>query len=240
MDTSALTTINAIAASYANSKGEYGKQNKWRYMQIILDGYQQWNIFHSTKKVSWYAGEVDSNGVIDWPVDMFDYIRIGTPVNGQIVTLTRNDNLEMPIGLECGQVTGLDTTAVLGSQPLYYNWSPVDYAATGGGNFAYYRTDKENRRTVFKGDCTGRQIIIEYVSSGVSLSGETFIPTELTQYLKLFLMWQLKLYAAEKDTEYFAREVAIEKQRLINYQWNFRMDEFLDMIRGQFTRAIKR
>jgi len=240
MDTSALTTIDKIAASYANSKGEYGKQNKWRYMQIILDGYTAWNVFNSSKKVNWYYGVIDSTGCIDWPSDMYDYIRIGTIVNGQLVTLTRNDNLEMPIGMECGVVTGVDLTTSLAGDPIYWQWTVVDYAATGGSNFAYYRTDTTNRRTVFNGDCTGREIVIEYVSSGVSLSGETWIPAELTQYLKLFLMWQLKLYAGERDTEFYARECAIEKQRLINYQFAFRPEEFLDMIRGTFTRAIKR
>jgi hypothetical protein len=239
-DTTALTQIENIAASYANSKGEYGKAQLYRYLQIILEGYQQWNIFNSTKKVNWYSGEIDSTGCVDYPVDMFDYIRIGTVINGQLYTLTRNDNLDMPIGLECGVVTGVDMGATLSGEPLYWNWSVTNYTATGGNNFAYYRDDKANRRIVFKGDCTGRSIVIEYVSSGVSLSGETFIPAELTQYLKLYLMWQLKLYAGEKDVEYFAREFAIEKQRLMNYQWNFRPDEFLDMIRGTFTRAIKR
>lgn len=241
MDTPALTTINKIAASYANSKGDYGKQNKWRYMQIILEGYQQWNVFHnSAKKVNWYCGTVQSDGCIDWPIDMYDYIKIGTPVNGQIVTLTRNDNLEMPIGLECGQVTGVDLTSTLGTDAPFWNWVIVDYASTGGHNFAYYRSDKDNRRIVFHGDCLGRQIVIEYVSSGVSLSGETFIPAELTQLLKLYLNWQLKLYSDDRNTEYHAREYAIEKDRVMKFNWAFRPDEFLDMIRSNYTRAIKR
>lgn len=239
-DTHALTTVEKIAASYANSKGDYSKAQLYRHMQIILEGYQQWNIFNSTKKISWYAGEVDSTGCIDYPIDMFDYIRIATPVNGLLVTLTRNDNLDMPIGLDCGEVTGLDVSTSLGTDPLYWQWSTPDYAAHGGHNFCYYRDDKANRRIVFKGDSVGRQIVIEYTSSGVSLSGETFIHAELTQYLKLYLQWQLKLYAGEKDTEYFAREWAIEKQRLMNYQFAFRMDEFLDMLRSNFTRAVKR
>ena len=241
MDTPALTTIDKIAASYANSKGEYGKQNKWRYMQIILEGYQDWNVFHnSAKKVMWYAGTVDSHGVIDWPSDMYDYIKIGTPINGQIVTLTRNDNLDIPIGLECGQVTGVDLSQSIGGEPLYWNWTTVDYAATGGHNFAYYRSDKDNRRTVFQGDCLGRLIVIEYISSGVSLSGDTWIPTELTQLLKLYLNWQLKFYADDKNTEYAAREYSIEKDKIMKFNWAFRPDEFLDMIRSTFTRAVKR
>jgi len=240
MDTPALIQIDNIAASYANSKGEYGKNQRYRYLQIILEGYTHWNVFNSAKKVNWYAGLIDSHGVIDWPSDMYDYIRIGTPINGQLYTLTKNDNLDMPIGMECGQLTGMDLTQQLSGEPLYWNWCVVDYAATGGHNFAFYRSDKDNRRTVFNGDCLGRLIVIEYVSSGVSLSGETFIPAELNQLLKLYLNWQIKFYADDKNAEYAAREYGIEKDRLRNYQWPFRSDEFLDMIRSNFTRAIKR
>jgi len=240
-DTNALISIEQVAASYANSKGDYGKSQLYRYLQILLEGYQEWNVFHAAaKKVSWYAGIIDSTGCIDYPVDMYDYIRIATPINGQLVTLTRNDNLEIPIGLECGEVTGVDISATLSGQPLLWNWTTVDYAATGGWNFLYYRDDKQNRRIVFKGDSVGREIIIEYISSGVSLSGETFIPAELTQYLKLYLNWQLKLYSDDKNVEYHAREFAIQKQKMLNFGWAFRPDEFLDMIRSTFTRAIKR
>jgi hypothetical protein len=58
--------------------------------------------------------------------------------------------------------------------------------------------------------------------------------------LKLYLNWQLKFYADDKNTEYAAREFAIERQRLRNFQWAFRPDEFLDVLRATFTRAIKR
>ena len=241
-NTPALISIEQIAASYANSKGQYGKAELYRYLQILIEGAGEYAIFDSNSlgKINWYAGTVDTTGCIDLPVDLIDYVRIGTPVNGQIVTLTRNDNLDLPIGMECGEVTGVDTTATLGTEPLYYNWSNVDYSATGGWNFMYYRFDKANRRIVFKGDSVGRQIVIEYISTGISLSSDTWIPRELMQLLKLYLGWQVKLYSGDKDVEYWAREYSIEKQRLRNFQWAFRADEFLDMIRSTFTRAVKR
>lgn len=241
METPAVISLEQVAASYANAKGEYGKQNVYRYLQILIEGLSEWNIFNSVRKVNWYAGVVNAQGVVDWPSDMIDYIRIGVYVDGLVYTLTRNDNMDIPIGMECGQVTGVDAPTLFPiAEPLYWNWTTVDYASSGGHNFAYYRTDKENRRTVFKGDTVGRQVIIEYVSSGVSLSGETFVPAELMQYLKLYLNWQLKLYSDSKDTEYFAREFSIKKGEMKNFQWAFRPDEFLDMIRATFTRAIKR
>jgi hypothetical protein len=238
----ALIQVEEIAASYANSKGEYGKSQTYRYLQIILEGFADLNIFTTSEvgKVNWYAGTVGTDGCIELPSDCIDYVRIGTPINGVIQTLTRNDNLDMPIGLECGQVTGVTVTQYLLGEPIYWNWTTVDYAATGGKNFAYYRFDKPNRRIVFNGDCVNRPIVIEYISTGISLSGETWIPREMMQLLKLYLNWQLKLYSDDKNVEYAAREFAIERQRLMNFQWSLRADEFLDLIRSNMTRAIKR
>ena len=238
----ALVSIEQIAASYANSKGQYGKAQVYRYLQIILEGVTELAIFEPSEigKINWYAGAIDSTGCIDLPIDCIDYVRIGTCINGVLYTLTRNDNICMPIGMECGIVTGLDTTQTLPGEPIYWNWNTVDYASTGGHNFMYFRMDKANRRIVFKGDCVGREIVIEYISTGISLSGDTWIPREYMQMLKLYLNWQIKLYADDKNTEYAAREYAIEKQRLRNFAWAFRSDEFLDMIRGNFTRAVKR
>lgn len=238
----ALITIEEVAASYANSKGEYGKAQLYRYLQILLEGFAQLNIFTTSDvgKVNWYAGTVGSDGCIELPIDCIDYVRIGTPINGLIYTLTRNDNIDMPIGMECGEVTGVDLSTQLPDPPLYWNWVVTDYSATGGHNFAYYRWDKPNRRIVFKGDCVGRQIVVEYVTTGINLSGKTWIPREYLQLLKLYLQWQIKLYAGEKDVEYFAREYAIEKDRVQKLQWAFRPDEFLDMLRLNFTRSIKR
>jgi len=240
--TPALISIESIAASYANSKGEYGKANLYRYLAIILEGVGELAIFDTSElgKVNWYAGEVGSDGCIELPGDCIDYVRIGTPLNGVIYTLTRNDNLDMPIGMECGVVTGVDVSAQITGEPLYWNWTTVDYAATGGWNFGYYRFDKANRRIVFKGDCVGRQIVVEYITTGINLSGDTWIPRELQQLLKLYLNWQLKFYADDKNVEYAAREYAIEKERIRNLQWAVRPDELLDVFRSNFTRAIKR
>lgn len=239
--TPALITIEEVAASYANSKGEYGKHNVYRYLQILLEGYSELNIFDTIAKINWFAGRVNDQGVIDWPVDMIDYVRIGTPIDGTIYTLTRNDSINMPIGMECGEVTGLDNPSQYPAYtPAYWNWTTTDYSTTGGKNFAYYRADKANRRFVFMGDCTSRDIVIEYVSTGVNLSGKTWIPREYLQLLKLYLNWQLKFYSDDRNVEYAAREFAIEQSKMKKFQWAFRPDEFLDMVRSTFTRAMKR
>lgn len=237
----ALISLESICESYANVKGDYSKKNTYRFLQLLIEGLGEFNIFSSVGKINWYAGSVGDDGCIYVPVDFIDYIRIGTPIQGLIYTLTRNENLEMPIGMECGVVTGAENVTQLPTvEPLYWNWTTVDYASTGGHNFAYYRYDKENRRIVFKGDVVGRSIIIEYITTGINMSGNTYVPREYMQLMKLYLNWQLKLYAGDRDTEYAAREFAIEKDKVKSFQFALRPDEFLDNLRLLWTRAIRR
>ena len=238
MDSPGLSKITAILDRYLNLKGVYSKENAFRYLQIILEGRQEYG-FKSSTELRTQELTVTALNTVDVPLDYVDYVRIGYEIDGEIWTLTKNNNIKLPRGLNCGQVIAADST------PMGSSGRWVDFSARGGHNFLYYRYDKELRRLVFEGDAVGRTIILEFISDGVSMDGETYVPTDMGAMLIAYLEWQLKLYGVKEnksnnDTEYYRREFSAARKEYTSSKLKFTADEVLDVLRSTYHQTVKR
>jgi hypothetical protein len=234
-----LIKITDILDRYLNLKGVYSEANSFRYLQIILEGRQDYG-FKSSTEIKTVELTVTALNTVNVPTDFVDYVRIGTIVDQEIYTLTKNNNIRLNQGLNCGQELGGETTPI----PSSSLWVP-DFSATGGRNFLYYRYDKDLRRIVFQGDGVGRTIILEYLTDGVSVDGETYVPADMGKMLIAYLESELKLYGDKEmtslgDTEYYRRNYEAEKQKYTRNKLCFTADELLDTIRGTYRQTLKR
>ena len=239
MDTPAVIPVTEVVKSYLNSKGTYTKINSRRYLQMLLEGFGDLNIFTSGSFKTYYP-TIDSTNRISVPLEYIDYVRIGFPMLGEIWTLTKNDNLILPNAMDCGAEVG-DSENMTPIDFANLNW--VDYGATGGANFLYYRWDKENRKLVFQGDGVGRQVIVEYLSTGVSLSGDTMVPREMLSLLKTYLRWQELSYddRTPMNKEEIARRNFYDaKNQYNNFKNSFTVNEFLDALYSTYRQTPKR
>ena len=238
MDSPALVPISKVVHSYLNATGIYSKVNYKRFLQIVLENYADLNINNTA---GFNSGRFIINQVncVPFPLDYIDYVRIGVPVAGQIETLTANDAIITPKAITCGvEVADSDL-----STPISNDWI-VHYGSTGGRNFMYYKSDKINRQIVFEGDGIGREVVIQYITTGINMSGATMIPVELVKVLRKYLHWvymdfdmlnkfpQNKIEAARRDFYHFLNE--FERQEL-----SFTAEEFIDAIRQGYKQTIK-
>lgn len=236
MDSNALISIRQVVSSYLNEAGIYTLENYNRYLQICIEGLSHLNIYYVPSYRITY-GTVDSINCYDLPDDFIDYYRIGVILDGKIWTLTKNDKIPTINAISCGEDLGDADNQGAIDIPYAHQ-----YAINGGWNFGYYRVDKEKRRIVFSGDMIGRQIVLEYISTGVSLSGSTWVPRELSKVLKDYIHWK----AIQRDPQVALnhREVArrdyydslAEYNRL---QCSFTVDELLDALASGFGQSIK-
>ena len=237
MDTPAYITIEHCVLSYLNETGEYSLDDYDRFVQIVLEGYSDLNMNHvyawNHKKIP-----VNSVGQVKFPSDLIRYHRIGIVEDGKIWTLTKNDDIAIPVDEVCGFNVGDPDNLKEINQP---NWH--DPTQAGGWNFGKYRIDLKNRMVILDGDLSGYEIAFEYTSTGVSLEDQTFVPRDMLNVLKKYLNSIIKEangQLAENKKErahwqfYWARRDFINKRNAFTY------DELLDAIRSGYSMGVKR
>ena len=237
MDTNALITIRHAVDSYLNELGIYSKGNYKRFLNIVLEGYTNLNIHHIRGVKTFYDTVTDIN-TVDLPADFIDYIRIGMIEDGKIWTLSLNEDIALPNALDCGEYEGDADGLAASDQPWYWH-----YSSRGGYNYGYYRVDWDLRRVVFQGDMVARQVVIEYLSSGVNMSETTFIPRELLPVLKEYLNWVVlkrDRQAPMNRIEMARRDYYTALNEYEKLNWGFSADEFLDAIRKSWKQTLKR
>lgn len=140
--------------------------------------------------------------IVDLPDDYLKFIAIGVPVNGKLVTLTR-DNGIITTTTESGGAETLDSDYGEGVDiNSSYGYT---YGATGGRNTdGYYKIDEANRRIVFR-NVTKTEVFLEYVSSGLSLDSETYIPAIAKRAMESYMMWEFYKYKIDFPESKIAR-----------------------------------
>lgn len=193
--TSGLVNLNYVVMSYLLRANDFTMRNYKKFLQLVIDGYRDMNLYSVTNIEVQYL-LMDENKTVDVPDDFIDYTKIGIPKNGKLVVLTRDKTILLPRSFEDGtEVGNVDATRV--NLGFYFadhfrNGRYVGglYGMTGGFNQAYYRYDKELRQIIFTGDIPQSQIVLEYVSSGIKLSGTTLIPVQYVAALRAYVAWQ--------------------------------------------------
>lgn len=235
MDTPAIINIEQATTSYLNEKGIYSQENLDRFNQIIIEGYTQLSIDH-VYRINVATPYVSEGNIVKFPRDMVDYYLVGLVRNGEIFTLTRNDDIAIPFNESCGFEMGNPDLLNPISEPIYR------FTNKGVWNFGKYKIDIKRRLIIFEGSMVGQQVYIEYITSGVSLTEKTWINIRLLPVLKAYLHWII----TERDD----RAALSSKQRamalydkavlLFSEQDNgFTLYEAMDAIRSGYTMGVK-
>jgi hypothetical protein len=238
MDTPGFVPLAQVVHSFLNATGIYSKVNYKRFLRIVAENYSDINI-NGTALFKTVNIVVGATNTIPWPSDYIDYVRIGVGFSGKIFTLTKNEAIVGVDAISCGEDIG-DANL---TDPIQNDWYS-HYSASGGKNFMYYRSDKETRRIIFDGDGVGRTIILQYISSGVSVDGETMIPASMLKMLRKYLHWVLMDYDMtnkypQSKIETARRDFYIFKEEYERFDTTFTADEFIDALRQSYSQGIK-
>jgi hypothetical protein len=117
--------------------------------------------------------DVDSLGFIDFPSDYMDLVKLYLPKDGSIWTFTRNDNLVTTTTL----VDGADTfDSTYGEGTDIKDARITGFGAVGAVNEYYYTIIEDDRQILVSG-ITSDEVTMRYKTSGLNLSGETYVPS---------------------------------------------------------------
>lgn len=184
MDTNALVTIEYVISSYLNRKGISSSADHDRYKQILVEGFTDLNLFHTTY-YSEYIGTVNAVNQLTLPIDFVDWVKVSVEINGQYWELDYNENI----------ISEPSNTA---SVPVFTNHlvaPPVvgnGYTRLRRNKMGEFKLNREKRVLTFVGDYKNYSIYLNYVSTGIPLSGKVYVPRELVTVLRNYLDWQIK------------------------------------------------
>lgn len=193
-NTSGIIPIEYVAKSVLNRLNQSGTDRYEYYLQLVIDGYMDLNLFVTETGIKVAYLKPDERGVITVPRDYVDYTKVMTKKGGSLYTLGLNKNY-VPADEDNICKTSFQTvktTDVVGQHPIaphyYHNQYRGGLYALGGG-FAstYFRVVG---RQIKLSSSIPDEIILEYASIGISMCGETLIPREVVPALREYVMWQ--------------------------------------------------
>jgi len=209
MDSPGVVNLRYCLASLKN-KLNVDSADDERYLQLIIDGVSELNMFHlDISGVQTVVYDINTTtNIVELPKDFIDYTRIGFVVNGQIQNFTVNPNISIPITQECG----LDTNPFPGTSlpiPTYQH-----FGKGGGYSPLNYRVDKRKRRIIIVGAATNDQMVMEYFSTGISMTSETLIPRQYVPAVVAYAIWQSIEYDPRVPMNDKQRKAQIYKQEV--------------------------
>jgi len=231
--TQGTVTIGYIVASVLNRLRSYSMRDYSFLEQIVIEGFTELSLWHLNSIEVVYL-RMSAAKTVDLPADFVDHLRIGIPINGKLQVLTNHDKMLFPRTFEDGKDVG-NTDEGTGITALYLtdHFSNGQFVGglygVGGSDQAYYRIDRERRTIIFSGSIPRAEIVLEYLSSGVKLTGTTIIPREAVPALRAYALWQMiendnKASMNEKERRKRQYEEQVEALRF--FQSAFTADEY--------------
>jgi hypothetical protein len=224
------TVNNIILQCLSDLGGSATDENFKRYFVWVLRGYKQLRLF-SLPLDKAVTLTVQSNiRCVILPKDYVSFVAIGKNYNNKFHRFSMKDDI-MPITTEsCGVTTQTDTlpTTEYGGR----------YSNGGGRNYWYYRLEETNNRILIEGDTLTEATLI-YKSTGIDMSGETFIPKIAEEALIAWVHWQQALNDSDRGMAQIRKSVfdgAVNDIHMAQLD----LDSLMDAVYSTIYQGVKR
>lgn len=245
MDSQGLIPMSVIVKSAINRTG-MDKRFYEKLLQIGLECFSDLNIFVTstfrTEKLT-----VNSVNIAPLPSDYIDYCDIYVIRHGKKWSLTRNEALAFPRTEDCGEDSNQHPNIEHQHHHLGYDYDGMlwghQYGTSGGGNFCYYRIDKERRQIVFQGKILDGVFYLDYVSTGIKMDGRTLVPRECETTIRAYIIWQSSInnpLVPMNQKELNKKEYQDALKWLSAFTHSFSMVEYKDLLYSTSRQAPKR
>lgn len=156
--------VNNVALTIGDDSYLTGSLN-YQLRLLALQGLKELS-FDMLQEVKSVELAVGSTGTITLPNDYIKYVKIGIlGSDDKVHYLGKQDNLNLVSGATSTDSNDID------DDPAYFYGIGGRYGVGGGTNHnGYYRVNKEDNTISFSSDAIGKNIILEYISNGVTLS----------------------------------------------------------------------
>jgi hypothetical protein len=233
MATPALVSINSMVDMFL-LKFELSTDRAWLFTQHACDAVRELHLYDLPNLVTTKVS-VSALGIIEMPTDMIGFNGLYKFVDGVKWSFTRRDDVITTTTTTLG-VEGQDTTYGEGS--ALKDPKSDTYGGVGGVNDYYYKIDWKARRIFIEGQISDT-VMLEYTTSGIEMTGTTYVPDMVTPVIDAYLNWKdcfldprLERYAEQREKSYLDKENRV--RNLVN---SMSYDEWHDLLLSLTTQS---
>lgn len=241
-----IVTIQNIVANVLLEMGEEARKGlEFGYTQFAIRIYKNYLKIFYLPNAKTVKLEISDNGTVTFPNDMTKFIAVGFPHRAEFWTMTRRNQILLKLGEDCGEeeadmLDGVDTGDGEDNE-LSDGSGYGGYAQSGGINEGYFKPDWENNRLIIK-KFTGTHVRLKYVSTGISIDGDTIIPSIAQESMIAGVHW---LRTRHDKKAFLADKISSKKEfrealRILKFASKPTVQEFYDIINRVAYQGLKR
>jgi len=252
-------TLDNVVRNVIARRQESSLRKYQTYLQLAIDGYKFLNLHGGNSQiVKTVKLTMLPNKAVNLPTDFVSYLKIGIYINGRIITLGLDENMCLaPSYNECGDPIEIAIENVNNDNYPYWlygipfggyfqNNQYVESMFGVGGGFnskGYYKVNYETNQIQFTSTIPDAEIILEYISDGVSPDGTTYIPVVANEYLLAFVFWKLAEHdpkGSANDRDYWRNETMVQFRNCKHFAAMFTPGEYIEQFRKNLSQLPKR
>lgn len=193
------TTLDQIVREACMETDDHGMHNYNKFMLWAMEGLQEMRIddFQEIKSILVTTSTI---ATVPFPVDMVKWTKIGEVSGDRVKVFTINNSIMLNHKTDCG--VEQNNNKYEAKTP--YNLSKdleVGYWFNGYGSSTIYgygngvqgdgqfRVDKSRREFQFSSQYASKPIVLEYVSTGLNPSGQSYIEESIRKAVKEYIFW---------------------------------------------------
>lgn len=227
------------------------------YLQYAIRGFRELNLHAiNTAKIAYLP--INPNKSVDLPSDYIKYTKIGVCVGGRIVLLGLDDSLCINHDFNaCGDPIEIAMNPEVSDNQLsiygygyyfldhFHNGQYVGglYGLGGGYNgLGYFRENKEMNQIQLTSQIPSTEIVLEYISDGLTPDGSAAIPKEAIECMIAWVHWKRCQNNPKlaNMAELKRRDYIVEFNKLRHFNLMFSVQDYLAMSRVNIHSAPKR
>lgn len=233
MATNALISINEAVTRYM-LKFKLPTEDAFIYTEHACDALRELHL-HDLPNLVTTKIAVSALGIIELPADLIGFNGLYVFVDGYKWKFTYNDDLITTTTITGGAETQDED---YGEGVAVKDPKTDTYGGVGGVNDYYYKIDWKARR-IFVDGITSDTVVLEYVSSGIELTGTTYIPVMALPVIDSYLKWKESYWIPGQERYADMREKSYNNavMKVRNFVEAMTYDEWRDLLLSLTTMA---
>jgi len=184
MATPAQISVNEVVSRYL-FKYKLSTDDAFIYLEHACNCVRDFHLYDSPNVVPAKV-TITALGIIEMPQDMVGFNELYKFIDGVKWPFTFNDNIITTTTI----IGGVETRdADYGEGEAIVDPKSDTYGGIGGVNDYYYKPDWKSRRIFVEGTINDTAVLL-YTTSGVELTGTTYIPEFITPMLDSYMLWK--------------------------------------------------
>jgi len=224
--TNSLIDINQAVSRFL-LKYKLSTEDAFIFTEHACDCIRDFSLFDSGDVVSEKV-TISALGIIEMPDSMVGFNGLFIPINGELWPFTEVDTIVNTTTTTAG-VEGQDSD--FGEGVAIYDYASEGYGGRPGVNDYKYTLDWQARRIFCEG-ITSDTVLLRYVTSGVEITGTTYVPEFVLPMIDTYLLWKSSYWRPDlkRERPLLERDYTNAELKVRNFINSMSYDQWRDVL----------